>query len=128
MDLNPPPTKETVVVLGASPKPARFSYKATVALKEARYRVLPVNPGQSHIAGLCCYPDLSACPDKIDTITVYVNPSILLRRVDDMIKVRPRRVILNPGTESDEVIRRLESEGIVVQLDCTLVMLSAGTF
>lgn len=120
--------KETVAVLGASPKPARFSHKAIVALKEAGHCVLPVNPGQSEIDGLRCYPDLSSCPDKIDTITVYVNPSILVRRVDDMIRVQPRRVILNPGTESDEVIESLESAGIDVKLDCTLVMLSVGTF
>jgi len=126
--LNTSPTKETVAVLGASPKPARFSHKAIVALKEAGHRILPVNPGQSEIDGLTCYPDLSACPDKIDTITVYVNPSILVRRVDDMIRVQPRRVILNPGTESDEVIERLESAGVDVKRDCTLVMLSAGTF
>lgn len=126
--MNISPIKETVAVLGASPKPARFSHKALVALREAGYRVLPVNPGQSEIDGLTCYTDLASCPDKIDTITVYVNPSILVRRVDDMINAQPRRVILNPGTESDEVIERLESAGIDVKLDCTLVMLSAGTF
>jgi hypothetical protein len=126
--LNTSPNKETVAVLGASPKPARFSHKAIVALRQAGHRVLPINPGQSEIDGLTCSPDLPACPDKIDTITVYVNPSILLSRVDDMINARPRRVILNPGTESDEVIERLESAGIEVIRDCTLVMLSTGAF
>jgi uncharacterized protein len=120
--------KETVAVLGASPKPERYSHKAIVALQKAGHRVLPINPGQSEIDGLTCYPDLPACPDRIDTITVYVNPSILIRRVEDMISVQPKRIILNPGTESDEVIERLESEGIEVISDCTLVMLSAGTF
>jgi predicted CoA-binding protein len=120
--------KETVAVLGASPKPARYSHKAILALKAAGHRVLPVNPGQTEIDGLTCYPDLAACPGKVDTITVYVNPSILVRHVEDMISVRPRRVILNPGTESKEVIDRLEGAGIEVLQDCTLVMLSVGTF
>ena len=119
---------ETVAVLGASPKPARFSHKALVALKAAGIAVLPVNPGQSDIDGTTCYPDLPSCPRPIDTITVYVNPSILVRRVDDMISVNPRRVILNPGTESDEVSERLQEAGIEVLEDCTLIMLSAGTF
>ena len=122
------PVSKTVAVLGASPKPARFSHKAIVALKAAGHHVLPVNPGQSEIDKLSCYPDLSSCPVPIDTITVYVNPSILVRRVDDMIAVNPRRVILNPGTESEEVIDRLLEAGIEVLQDCTLVMLSAGTF
>ena len=126
--MNTSPNKETVAVLGASPKPARFSHKAIVALRQAGHRVLPINPGQSEIDGLTCYPDLPACPDKIDTITVYVNPFILVRRVDDMINVQPRRVIMNPGTESDEVIERLEAAGIEVIRDCTLVMLSTGAF
>ena len=119
---------ETVAVLGASPKPGRFSHKAIVALKAAGYQVFPVNPGQSEIDGLSCYPDLPSCPVSIDTITVYVNPLILIRRVDDMIAVNPSRVILNPGTESEEVIERLQEAGIEVLQDCTLVMLSTGTF
>jgi predicted CoA-binding protein len=119
---------ENVAVLGASPKPARFSHKALVALKATGHNVFPINPGQSEIDGLSCYPNLASCPVPIDTITVYVNPTILVRRVDDMIQANPQRVILNPGTESDEVIARLEAAGIVVQLDCTLVMLSSGTF
>jgi predicted CoA-binding protein len=120
--------KEIVAVLGASPKPARFSHKAVVALKAVDHRVLPINPGQTEIDGLPCYPDLPSCPDKIDTITVYVNPKILVQRVQDMIAVKPRRVILNPGTESDEVSEQLREAGIEVLEDCTLVMLSAGTF
>ncbi|MDX1334973.1 MAG: CoA-binding protein [Gammaproteobacteria bacterium] len=122
------PVSKTVAVLGASPKPARFSHKAVVALKDAGHHVLPVNPGQREIDGLTCYPDLSSCPDPVDTITVYVNPEILVRRLDDMIAANPRRVILNPGTESEEVIERLGETGIEVLRDCTLVMLSAGTF
>ena len=122
------PVSKTVAVLGASPKPARFSHKAIVALKAAGHHVLPVNPGQREIDGLTCYPDLSSCPGPIDTITVYVNPSILVRRVDDMIVVKPRRVILNPGTESKEFIERLQAAGIEVLEDCTLVMLSSGSF
>ena len=119
---------EKVAVLGASPKPARFSYKAIVALKAAGYQVLPVNPGQTEINGLVCYHDLPSCPGPIDTITVYVNPSILVRRIEDMVSVSPRRVILNPGTESDEVIERLSEAGIEVLQDCTLVMLNASSF
>ena len=122
------PGSKTVAVLGASPKPARFSYKAIVALKAAGHQVFPVNPGQKEINGLTCYPDLPSCPESIDTITVYVNPSILVRRVDDMIVVNPRRVILNPGTESKEVTERLQAAGIEVLEDCTLVMLSSGSF
>jgi predicted CoA-binding protein len=119
---------KTVAVLGASPKPARFSHKAIVALKAEGHQVFPVNPVQSEINGLSCYPDLPSCPVPIDTITVYVNPSILVRRVDDMIAVNPRRVILNPGTESEEVTERLQAAGVEVLEDCTLVMLSSGSF
>jgi uncharacterized protein len=49
---------------------------------------------------------------------VNVNLSILVRCVDDMIIVQLRRVILNPGAESDEVIERLESVGIEVDQAC----------
>jgi uncharacterized protein len=68
--LNTLPIREAVAVLGASPKPARYSHKAIVALQKAGHHVLPINPGQSEIDDLTCYPDLPSCPDKIDSITV----------------------------------------------------------
>jgi predicted CoA-binding protein len=45
---------ETVVVLGASPKPERYSWQAVNTLTEHGHRVLPVNPYHREVAGIQC--------------------------------------------------------------------------
>ncbi len=119
---------EVVAILGASDHPHRFSYKAKRALQAAGHTSVLVNPRLTSIEGVPCYPDFASCPEKVDTVTVYVRPSILRGLLNDLLELRPRRVILNPGSEERTVIERLQKAGIDVEIACTLVMLSCGTF
>ena len=64
----------------------------------------------------------------LDTVTVYLRPELLTPLLDDLVAARPRRVILNPGTESPQVVQRLQAEGIPVEQACTLVMLNLDQF
>ena len=48
--------------------------------------------------------------------------------IDDIVAAKPRRIIMNPGAENDDLAERAEKNGIEVIEDCTLVMLGSGTF
>jgi len=48
--------------------------------------------------------------------------------VDDIIALRPRRIISNPGTESALMQQKAEEAGIEYLEACTLVLLSTGQF
>ncbi|MEY3677892.1 MAG: hypothetical protein RI924_33, partial [Bacteroidota bacterium] len=48
--------------------------------------------------------------------------------VDYILKVNPRRVIFNPGTENDELVEKLNEKGIESVEACTLVMLATGQY
>ena len=119
---------ETVVVLGASPKPERYSNQAVRALVEHGHRVIPVHPLLKKIAGVVAVPVLSGVKDPVDTLTLYVGPERGKELLDDMINLGPDRVIMNPGTESDEIEEELNAKGIAVLRACTLVMLRTGQF
>ena len=119
---------ETVVILGASINPNRFSHKAQVALAENGYIPVPVNPKYDQIDGVQCYPNLASFPGSIDTITIYVKSSILRAMTEEIIQVHPKRVIFNPGAECKDVSTRLKSAGIEVQNACTLVLLKTSQF
>ena len=69
--------RETVVVLGASPKPERYSNKAVNMLKEHDHDVIPIHPAIKTIDGIPVTPDLASVSGKVDTVSVYVNPQIL---------------------------------------------------
>ncbi len=119
---------ETVVILGASINPNRYSYMVQLALIENGHTPVPVNPKYDQIDGITCYPELKSLPCKIDTITIYLNPDNLRPMTEDILHVQPRRVIFNPGAECQEVSTRLESAGIKVQNACTLVLLNTSQF
>lgn len=119
---------ETVVVLGASANPQRYSYRAIEQLTAHGHRVIPVHPAIEQIRDLEVVPTLERISTPVDTVTVYVNPIRLEGLIDDLIHLNPGRVILNPGTESETVASQLSDHGIKVLEACTLVMLATGQF
>lgn len=119
---------ETVAVLGASPKPERYSNQAVRLLRQYGHEVIPVNPAQREIAGLPVAAALAAITQPVDTVTVYVSPGHLEPLVDGLLALKPRRVIFNPGAEHPSVAARLEKAGIATEEACTLVLLRTGQF
>jgi len=120
--------RQTVVVLGASDKPERYSNQAVKLLKEHGHEVIPIHPRLETIEGCSVVPSLAKVEEKVDTLTVYVGPLRGNGMIEDMKGLNPSRVILNPGTESEEIEKALSKEGISVLRACTLVMLRTGQF
>lgn len=118
----------TVAVLGASPKSDRYSNKALHRLQAAGYRVIPVNPGQAEIDGLPAVAALSSISEALDTVTLYVSSQRVPDHLPELLALKPRRVIFNPGTENPAAMDALAEAGVEVVEGCTLVMLTTGTF
>jgi predicted CoA-binding protein len=121
-------TPKTVAVLGASPKPNRYAYKAMQLLKEYGHRAVPVNPAFDEVLGEPCYPNVSAVPQPIDTITLYLGEARSNPLIDEIIAASPQRIIMNPGAENDALAGKARTRGIDVIYGCTLVMLRTGLF
>ena len=119
---------KNIAILGATDDPTRYAYKALKMLQAHRYNPIPVNTFRETIAGLKAYHSLPEIPDPVDTVTVYVRPEISSALTDDFLAIKPRRVIMNPDTENDELAEILERNGIEVVQACTLVMLQTGQF
>ncbi|MEE9367590.1 MAG: CoA-binding protein [Pontiella sp.] len=119
---------QTVVVLGASPKPDRYSNKAIRLLLEYGHTVIPVHPAITEIEGLEAKSSLGTISESVDTLTMYVSPSISNSMAEQIIGLNPKRVIFNPGTENPILSRALESAGIETEEACTLVLLNTGQF
>ncbi|HET8731391.1 MAG TPA: CoA-binding protein [Moraxellaceae bacterium] len=119
---------ETVAVLGASPKPERYSNKAIRMLREYGHTVLPVNPAQTEIEGLPVTRSIASLPRGIDTVTVYVSPAHSTPLLQSLLDLHPARVIFNPGAENDALEGPLRAAGIEVEEACTLVLLRTGQF
>jgi predicted CoA-binding protein len=126
--MNAPHTAKTVAILGASPKPDRYAYQALELLHEYGHRTLPINPAFDEILGEKCYPTISDAPGPIDTVTLYLGEARSSPLIDEIIDVRPRRIIINPGAENPALAAKAQEAGIEVVEGCTLVMLRTGQF
>lgn len=122
------PAGSRVAVLGASPKEERYSFKAMHLLKEHGHKPIPIHPAGHIVDGVPGLKSLSEIDQPVDTLTVYVNSKISNGLKDEIMKLKPRRVIFNPGAENEELAEVLESAGIEVVMACTLVMLTIGAF
>ena len=123
-----PEGKRNVAVLGASPKPERYSNQAIRLLARYDYRPIPVNPAFEEIEGLPCYKKLVAIGEPVHTITLYLGPGRSTPLIDEIIAANPQRIIMNPGAENEQLAEAASSAGIEVVEGCTLVMLRTGLF
>jgi len=65
---------------------------------------------------------------EIDTVTLYVNPTLQEQYYDKILALKPRRVIFNPGTENTYFYTQLTKNDIAFEEACTLVLLSIGEY
>ena len=119
--------EEVTLVLGASPKPTRYSHLAVKRLREHGHTVVAVGRSDGRIEDV---PITREFPtgDPIHTITLYVNEDHQRGLEERILALRPRRIIFNPGAENRALARRAKEAGIDVLEACTLVMLSTGQY
>lgn len=116
-----------VLVLGASPNPDRFSFKAIRRLVRGNYPVVAIGKREGQIDAIPIVTGQPVIPN-VHTVLVYLAPYHQGEIFDYVLSLRPKRVVFNPGTESHEFAELLESYDIEVVHDCSLVMLATGTF
>lgn len=115
------------LVLGASPKPERYSFKAVNMLLKFGHPVVAVGAREALIGDtkiLNGMPEI----DSVDTITMYLGPQNQSGFYKYILDLKPRRIIFNPGTYNPELIHLAKDKGIEIIEECTLVMLSTGKF
>ena len=120
--------KKTVII-GASTNPSRFAYLAAERLHEHGVEFVLVGIKKGNVLGQEIL-DLRAQPkiSDVDTITLYINPTNQREWYDYFLKLKPKRVIFNPGTENPELEKLLEEKNIEALEACTLVMLGSGQY
>jgi len=118
-----------VIILGASPNPARFSCLAASALTSHKHTIIPIGLKYGVVSGKNIL-DIRTRPyiDNVDTVTLYMNPQNQEAYYNYILSLKPKRIIFNPGTENNQLTEMAKDQQIEVVNDCTLVMLRSGYF
>ena len=110
-----------VAVIGASRDREKFGNKAVRAYHAHGHRVFPVNLHEKEIEGIPAFRSVLQIPEPLDVVLVYVPPSVTLRLLPDLAKLRPKQLFLNPGSEDDAVVARAAELGLSPMLACSIV-------
>ena len=114
-------TYPTIAVVGASSIPEKPSHWVSEYMIEQGYRVIPVNPDETEVFGVPCYPDLASVPEPVEFVNVFRRPQYCADVVREAIAVGAKAVWLQQGIVSEEARRLAEEAGITfVQNRCVL--------
>lgn len=116
------------LIIGASNKPERYAYLAFTLLKEYGHETVLMHPKLTQIDAHPVYNTLNDIKETIDTITLYVNATVSSTMQTDILNLKPRRVIFNPGAENDVLKKELEAHHILCLNACTLVLLKTNQY
>ena len=115
------------LVIGASLMEYRYSHICVKTLVADQIPVTAIGLREGFINQVHVvtgFPELT----DIHTATLYLSPKNQQQWYNYILKLRPERVIFNPGTENQEFEDMLTNAGIEVTEDCTIMMVEGGRF
>jgi len=119
--------KKTIVI-GASTKDYRYSNKAVCLLEDYKHEVIAIGNKKGKIRDIRIITE-KLMFDDVDTIALYLSPKHQKDYYDYILNdIIPNRIIMNPGTENQELKKLAEAKDILVEEQCTLVMLNMDMF
>jgi len=121
-------SQKATLIIGASSNEERYSYKAFYKLKESNHRVYALGFREGMLSDTQIYIDHQATWTDVDTVTLYLGAARQEPYFEYLVKLNPRRVIFNPGTENEEFENRLKEAGIQTEQACTLVLLATNQY
>ncbi len=107
-------SRRVFAIVGATRKKEKYGYRIFRILKDAGYKVYPVNPKYDEIEGERCYASLSELPEKPDVVDIVVPPDVTEIIVREAHELGINRIWMQPGSESASAIKFCEDNGMLV--------------
>jgi len=120
------PNKKTLVI-GASENEERYSNMAIKLLAKYNHDVLAIGTRKGQVGNVVIETEQKVF-DDVDTVTLYINPTLQKQYYNYILGLNPKRILFNPGTENIEFKNLAEAQGITTEDACTLVLLRLGQY
>jgi predicted CoA-binding protein len=118
---------KNTMIIGATPNPSRYAYRAAHMLKSKGHSIINVGIKEGDVAGVTI-EKAAAIHSEVHTITLYIGPALQNDYFEYIVNTNPKRVIFNPGTENEALEQVLKENGIEAVEACTLVLLATGQY
>lgn len=107
----------TIAVVGLSANPQKPSHAIGGYLKNAGYKIIPVNPKDKEVLGETSYPDLRSISEPVDIVNVFRKPSEVMPIIEDAVAIGARAVWLQESVVSVEAFKKGEEAGLFMVMD-----------
>jgi uncharacterized protein len=118
--------KKTLII-GASTNPERYSYKAAEKLLDFGHPIEMIGRKEDVLFDKLIHVKKAEI-DDLHTVTLYISAKFQIEYYDYILKLKPKRVIFNPGTENTEFQELLSKNNIDFENACTLVLLATNSY
>lgn len=115
------------LILGASAKPYRYACLAAKSLLAHQHEIVLIGKSGGEVGGVSINT-MMLQTEGVDTVTMYLRPEHQKEYYHYIMQLAPRRIIFNPGTENNELVRLAQQHGILTEEACTLVLLNSGQY
>jgi predicted CoA-binding protein len=120
---------KTTLIIGASEKPERYAYKALKLLVYKGYAVKALALKKGKVDMVNFETDATLFENgAIHTVTMYIGRAHQQQYIPFILKLKPQRVIFNPGTENEDFYSELDKHYIAYEEACTLILLNTGQY
>ena len=115
------PQAKSIAIIGASNNRNKFSNKAVRAYLQKGYKVYPVHPLLEIVEGVKAYKSVLDIPEDVEIASFYVPSSVGLKVLEETAQKGIKKIYLNPGAESNELVKKAKDLGIDVILACSIL-------
>jgi uncharacterized protein len=112
---------KSVAVIGASSNRSKYGNKALRAFEKGGYTVFAINPNEPVVEGHKTFASVLEVPQPIDMATVYVQPEVGVKVMEEIAAKGIREVWLNPGADAPEVVARAAALGVRTIQACSII-------
>jgi hypothetical protein len=118
----------TIAVVGLSSKRHRPSYGVAEYLRDAGYRILPVNPNEREVLGEKCCARLEDISERVDIVDIFRRSEFVPEIVESAVRIGAQAVWMQEGVFHAEAAERARQAGLVVVMDTCILKEHAKRF
>ena len=103
-----------IAIVGVSSSFERDSYKVMKFLIDYGYKVFPVNPKESNILGIKCYPSLGSINETVDMVDIFRAKEFLYDITKEAIDIKANILWMQEGLIHEEAANLARNAGMLV--------------
>jgi uncharacterized protein len=114
-------------VVGASDNPDKYGHKCYVCLLNHGRTAYPINPNAKTVLGNPAYANVSALPEKVESLSIITPPQVTEKVVAEAIAAGVKNIWMQPGAESPAAVEKAQKAGLnVIAGDACLLVVMAS--